>query len=191
MPLVDQAVLAEAEAVVAHVEDQRGFGLPHLLEAIQHPADAVVDAQQRLAVAPVERVEIHLAVVHVVHAVPTVALLLDPVRLAAVVLLGVGHARGVFEWCVLVLVEVPLGGLEHRVHRLVREVQEERLLAVLLQPLHGVVGQLVRDVLRGLDLFAVDVEHAVVVFALAAEADPLVEARVAARRCRGPCATCP
>ena len=175
--LVDQAVLTEAEAVVAHVHHERRIGLSDLFEALHHAADTLVDAQQRLAIAFVEGIEVHVAVVHVVHAVPAIALLLDPGGLAPVVGLGIGHARGIVELDVLVSAQVPLGRLEHGVDRLVREVQEEGFVAVLLEPLDGVVGQLVGDMLPGPHSLAVNVELAIVVLALAPEADPFVEPR--------------
>ena len=74
---------------------------------------------------------------------------------------------------------VPLGGHEVGVDGLVREVEEERPIgAALFQPVERVVGELVGDVAALRHRLAVDVEavRAREVRALAAEADPAIEA---------------
>ena len=82
--LVDQAVLAEREAVVAHEDDERRVEQPALAQQRDDAADAVVDGEQRLGVAPVVLGDVERAVVREVHAVPAVALVPHPHRLAGV-----------------------------------------------------------------------------------------------------------
>ena len=77
------------------------------------------------------------------------------VRLPAVAAIVAGAANG--RACVAPL--VPLGRHEIGVHRLVRQVQEERpSLGALAEPLEGVVGQLVGDVALLRHALAVDVQ---------------------------------
>src|SRR5690606_41307333 len=62
VPLVDEPVLTQGEAVVAEVQEQRV--LPHVVpyEPVQHAPDAVVERERRLGVAAVELVELELPV---------------------------------------------------------------------------------------------------------------------------------
>ena len=101
-----------------------------------------------------------------------------PVRLAAVVGLGVGHRRGPDVAAVRVRPAMPLGRRERRVHRLVGQVEQERTIRVAVaQELHRVVGQEVGGVALTLDAGPVHVQRRIDVRPLPPERDPVVKAR--------------
>ena len=177
MTFVDKPVLAEDKAVVAHVHHESVFCEIIIFEILDYPADALIDAEQSFAIPAVKCVEIHLAVIHVVHAVPAITLLLDPVRFALVVFFGVSHAFRIFEFDVFVFAEVPFGRFEHGVNGFMRKIQHERLVrvAVVLHPVQHIVGEQVRNVALAFYFFAVNVKSGIEIDALSSEADPLVE----------------
>src|SRR5690606_26597637 len=79
---VDEPVFSEGEAVIAHVDDERVFTQPVLVDEVEHPADAFVQRESGLGVTAIKRIEVELAVVGVVNSVPAVALLPYPSRLS-------------------------------------------------------------------------------------------------------------
>src|SRR5690606_41627298 len=91
MTLVDEPVLSEGEAVIAHVDDERILPQAVLVDKVEHPADAFVQRERSLCVTAIERVEVELAVVRVVDAVPAVALFPYPPRLSAEVRFRLRH----------------------------------------------------------------------------------------------------
>ena len=152
----------------------------HLLERLEHPADAVVHREKRLTVILVKLLNVDAAVVREVDAVPTVTLILQPTRLAVVVRRRVGLRLGRHNFRIGIRAAMPLGRRELRVHRLVRKVHEKRLVPLAAaQPVHRVVGQLVGDVAFLRHLFAVDVEAVArwQIRALTAKAHPVIEPR--------------
>ena len=184
IPLVVEAVLAEVEAVVAHVDHKCVVGEARLVKCLKQPADVFVDAMDALGVAMKEGIEIrHWILVegaglHVVDAVNRVATLADPVRLGAVVPLGAGPGLRPVDWLAVVAAAMPGRGLEGIVNGLEREGEAEPLgrIAAVLEPLPGEIGQHVGCVAReGLPL-AVDVELRIEVDPLAAKRGPVVEA---------------
>ena len=78
--LVDQAVLPEREAVVAHVDHDRRIEQVFGAEVLQHAPDAVVDAPERLGVALEVLCDVELRVVGIVCTMPAVALVAHPAR---------------------------------------------------------------------------------------------------------------
>ena len=181
--LVDQPVLAEREAVVAHVDDERVLELPLLLAATStHAADAVVDGEQRLRVAPVvvarrrasSGTESRRRASCCAGCAPTSGTC-PPSAASGAIVGGVGTGTSFSE---------PLcrsAGTKSGVHGLVREIRKNGLSRdVLPSQSMRVVGELVGDVALLRDALAVDVEHrgagAWQVRALAAEADPVIEA---------------
>ena len=171
---VDQAVFAEGEAVVAHIEDEGGIEFAALLEYGEDATDAFVDRAEGFGVALVILGAVEGRVVGVIDAVPAVALGLDPH--GPVGRVG-GEGRRGDELLVLEFALVAIGGDELGVNGFVRKIEEIRLL-LLFNELDGVVGEFVGDVAFLRHCFAVDVEaiRAGEVGALAAEGDPPVEA---------------
>ena len=126
--LVDQAVVAQQEAVVAHVDHQRVVEQALFLQAVEHAPDALVERVHRAGVLAVERIEGDHVVEHAVHAVRGLALAAHPIRPAAVVLLRIRHRLGIGNRLVPVKRLVPRRADVGAVHVLVREVQEEGAL---------------------------------------------------------------
>ena len=90
--------------------------------------------------------DIGIAVVGEVDAVPAIALVLQPHRLVFVVLGRVGHRLRDRKRLALVTPGVALRRMEHAVHALVREVEEEWFVSrfdLLIEPVDRVIGQLV------------------------------------------------
>ena len=176
-PLVDQTVLAELKAVVRREHEQGLFQQAPLFQCLDDPAHAVVHAAHRLRVVHGELLEVDRVVVQAVDAVPAPPLRLDPVRLALVVLVPVRHRHGRRIPLPGIAAEMAFRGPERRMHRLVRNVEQERRL--LPFSAGQKVQRVVRDQIRGVALprhaFTVDVEGLVVVQALARERDPAVE----------------
>ena len=145
-PLVDETVLPEHEAVVAHVDDEGLLVDAHRAELVHDPSQAVIDRHEGLVVALVVALDVEGAVIRKVDAVPAVALVSQPARLAPVVLEGVGLAIGTLERSVVETSFVAFGRGEVGMDGLVRQVQEERFLGrlLLLQPIHGIVRELCR-----------------------------------------------
>jgi len=177
MPFVDKPVFAKNEAVVTHVHNEGLFGEIVAFEVLNNAADALIDTEQSFAITTVKSVEVHLAVVHVVHAVPTIALLFDPAGFAFVVFFSVSHALGIFEFDIIVFAMVSFGRFEHGVNGFMGEIEEERpvLVAVVLEPVESVIGEQVGDVALAFHAFAIDVEGGIEIDTLAFEADPFVE----------------
>ncbi|GEM_PF-1605810 len=180
--LVVEAVFAESEPVVSHVNHKRVLGEFALVEVGEKASDVFIEAVDGLAEVIVEFVEVRDRVVvegaglHVINPVDTIAAFADPAGLGSVVLLGIGHGGGVGDFFALVTSGMAGGGGERVVDSLIAEVEEEGLIGgSLLEPLDGLVGQDVRIVaLEGLP-FAVDVKLRIKVGALSLEADPVVE----------------
>ena len=170
-------MLTELEAVVRGEDEQRRFEQPLVAQRLDDPADAVVDRQQRLGVLADEAVEVGPSVVHPVDAVPAIPLRTHPGRLAGVVGVGVGHRRRARIARVDVGAGVALGRGERGVHRLVRQIQQERPVVVAPDELDGVVGQQVRRIAGRLAARPVDVQRRVRVRPLPAERYPVVEVR--------------
>ena len=157
--LVNQPVLTEVEAVVAHVNHQRRVEQLALREPSREPPHTVVHAEQRLAVAAMVRLEVEVRqVVAKVHAVPAVALVPHPHRLVEVVLRRVGEGLRRREGFARVTPLMPVRCDEVRVHRLVRDIGEEGLARLpSLQPVQREVRQLVGDVAALRDTLAVHI----------------------------------
>ena len=152
----------------------------HLFKRLEHAADAVVHREKCLAVIFVKLLDVDAAVIREVDAVPTVALILEPTRLAVVVRHRVGLRLGRHNFRIGIRAAMPLRRRELRVHRLMREVQKKRLVPLAAaQPVHRVVGQLVGDVALLRHLFAVDVEAVTrrQIRALPTKTHPMVEPR--------------
>jgi hypothetical protein len=60
-------------------------------ELLEHPANALVHREQGFAVVLVIFLDVQSTMIRKVHAVPAIALVLDPSGLEPIVLLGVGH----------------------------------------------------------------------------------------------------
>lgn len=80
---VDQTVLTEHEAVVAHVDDERLIMETHLFQLLENRSHTVVDRAQRLAVALVVLLDVEVTVVGKIDAVPAVTLVEQPARQVA------------------------------------------------------------------------------------------------------------
>ena len=129
-------MFAEVKTVIAHVNDQCVLVQTAGAEVVHQAADIFVQAMNRLGIAVVEvvkvgdRVFVEGAGLHVVDAVDAVSSLADPVRLGSVVAFGVGERLGIIDLLVVVSAVMSLGRLERVVHGLVREVEEERTVAI-------------------------------------------------------------
>ena len=77
---VDQPMLTEHVAIVAHVDDQCLIVDAHLFQLLHHGANAVVDRPEGFAVALVERLDAVAGVQWKIHAVPTIPLVEQPPR---------------------------------------------------------------------------------------------------------------
>lgn len=177
--LVDQPVLAEGEAVVAYVDDQRRVQLAPPGEPFHGAAQALIQRQQSFSVTPVVTLDRQIAVVREVDPVPTVALVVYPGGAVARHLTRRGHGGGEDEAGLAVAALVALGGDEIGMHGLVGKVQEKGLILLsCAEPLEGVVGQLVGDVAPLGHPAAVDVQpgRRWQVTSLSPEAHPVVKA---------------
>ncbi len=119
--------------------------MPIVLELLEHATDAVVDRQQRFAIATIEVIESVVAVIAEVDSVPAVALVANPPR--SVVLGRDPFAAGQeTQIHIRVATGVSLGGREIRMNRLVGQIKKERLVGslLLLQPIDRVIGQVRR-----------------------------------------------
>jgi len=174
---VDKPVLTEYKAIVAHVHYECVFGKIIIFEILDDPADTLVNAEQGFTVPAVKCIEVHLAMIHMVYAVPTVALLFDPIRFALVVFFGISHALWILEFDFFVFTEVPLGRFEHGVNGFMRKVQHERLVrvTVVFDPVQRVVREQVGDMALAFYFLAVDVKNRIEIDTLASKADPLIE----------------
>ena len=125
--LVDQPVLAHQEPVVAG-EDDQGVVLQLVLSQVgQGSPEIVIHRAERGEVGPEIGRKVALGMVRKINAVPAVALVLHPNRLAAIVPGRIGHAVGHLDIEISVLAHVARGRLGVGVHRLVGQIEEEGL----------------------------------------------------------------
>ena len=129
---VDEAVLAEHEAVVAHVENEGVVVDAEGFEFGDDAADAVVHGEEGFAVAAVVIGDVEVAVVGEIDAVPGVALVAEPAGFAGVILRGVGGGGGQNEVLVGEFSLVTGCRGEVGVDGFVREIDEEWFLGGLL-----------------------------------------------------------
>ena len=173
-------MLAKREAIVAHVEDQGAIQDAARLQVPHDAPGALVHRQQGLGIAAVVFGDVDLGMIWKINAMPAISLVLHPHGPCARID-GWRHGRRVGEGRVGVAALVPSGRNEVRVHRLVRQEQHERLVALpALQPLDGVVRQFVGDVALLRHMLAIDVQPVAAgqVGPLALETDPVVEPRL-------------
>ena len=181
--LVVEAVFAEGEPVVSHIDHEGVLGEFTLVKVGEEAPDVFIEAVDGFAEVVVEFVEVRDRVVvegtslHVVDPMDAIAAFADPAGLGGVVLLGIGHGGGVGDFLALVTGGMARGRGEGVVDGLIAEVEEEGLIGgPLPEPLDGLVGQDIRIVaLEGLAP-AVDVKLRIEVGALSLEADPVVKA---------------
>ena len=191
--LVDQAVFAEHEAVVA-VEDDHGVLfqavvsqiLEKAAQAVVHRGQGAVDVAHLLTKIPVR-------MIGEVRPVPAVALVLHPDGFAAIVLRRVRHRRRQGDFQIAVLVSIARRRHGVGMDGLVRQIQEEGLgrITPMLQPVHRIVRQIVGDIGALLGRHAIHIQHLPLtrsqlggahpvfgeVEALPLETDPTVKAR--------------
>ena len=181
--LVVEAVFAEGEPVVSHIDHEGVLGEFTLVKVGEEAPDVFIETVDGFAEVVVEFVEVRDRVVvegtslHVIDPVDAETAFADPAGLGGVVLLGIGHGGRVGDFLALVTGGMARGRGEGIVDGLIAEVEEEGLIGgSFLNPLNGLVGQDIRIVaLEGLAP-AVDVEFRIEVGALALEADPVVKA---------------
>ena len=180
LALVDEPVLAEAEAIVAGEEDVGGLEFTALLKQVEHPSEGFVDGEEGLSITFVIVADGEVGVViGEFDPVPAVALILDPHGTGRVGIGGRLFAFGRNEMGVGVAAFVSLGGYEVGVDSLMRQIEEIGLFFGLLgDPVERVIGEFVGDVAFLWDMLAIDVQAVLVgqVTSLPFEADPLIEA---------------
>ena len=180
LALVDEPVLAEAEAVVAGEEDVGGVEFAALLEEVEYSAEGLVDGEKRLGIAFVVVGDGEGGVViGEFDAVPAVSLILDPHGTGRAGIGGGFFAFGRNEVGVGVAAFVALGGYEVGVDSFVGQIDEIGLfLGLLGDPVEGIVSEFVGNVAFLRDVLAIDVQAVLVgqVTSLPSEADPFIEA---------------
>ena len=121
-----------------------------------------------------------------INAVPTIALVFDPHRFAAIIFCCISLVVGNRDLNVAVLLLMAFRGIKISMYSLVRQVNKKRPVGITLfcQPVQCVVSQFVCDIALLFDVLAVDIKsaHTTMAFALrivislTCKAQPMIEA---------------
>ena len=196
MPLVDQSMLAERETIISHIDNNGVFLQTIVFQPGSHCSDTLVQCHQRLQVGFIKFVEGDLAMIHIIHAMPAIALLTHPFRNIlevhrrfrradnvsiefAAVGSGKVHRRRRHYRKRVVHSFVSFRRLKFCMNRLMGKVEHKWLIFLqAFQPINGLLRQQIGSVssLWLGDSLSIDVKGGIKIGALAPEAQPLVKA---------------